>query len=253
MVFYLCLDLYVSANVHLSKLLVTFGEGPLTETPPGIPPTSQADWPTKLGASAGFITAMKWTTSIESLLLRDIPLDMAASIAPTLLRAISCWSTLTHLSFRVALDDPGNSEDSDGTSLLTPPFPGLSFLASKIRRYCPILEELEFHFDKGLVVEEDLTHSLETCECTTHGCSGHHRLRKLRINTGSTVDESRRLDLSVSRKIKIATFLDRLFPALEVVEGSAEEVWDEIGKWVQAFREPRERFAAQVYAVLDGF
>ncbi|TEB19888.1 hypothetical protein FA13DRAFT_1780289 [Coprinellus micaceus] len=84
------------------------------------------------------------------------------------------------------------------------------------------------------------------------GRGSRHPLRILRINTGITVEESKHIvELPVPRKVQIATFLDRLFPRLKEVSGSARDVWDEIAAWVKSYQEQREHFVQMVEVMIS--
>ncbi|KAJ3515699.1 hypothetical protein NMY22_g14382 [Coprinellus aureogranulatus] len=113
--------------------------------------------------------------------------------------------------------------------------------SDRCRTYSAILSPLSLAFPFLASLREE---SLEEYSSTSQGI--HHPLRKLKVNTGGTLLESSRLGLSLSRKADIAMFLERLFPVLATVEGSASTVWDDIGELIVAFRKQRERVAADL-------
>jgi hypothetical protein len=78
-----------------------------------------------------------------------------------------------------------------------------------------------------------------------------HPLRELRINTGATRSESEVLDLPLQRKVDIAMMLDRLFPNLESVSGSAGAQWDEVGVLLKAFQKQRSFVLREVEGLFD--
>jgi hypothetical protein len=250
----LSIGLYLQAKPELRILIVSFTGIPILQSSP-IPSAGRSEWRSEKETREVMRFWLKRLRKLRKLAISDIPFDLATSISPTLLRAISRWEHLTSLRFRVRLD-ASEPELSTRTFFSTPLFPGISFLASKIWRFCPYLEEMEYHFDKTLVAEEDLSESLKACETSMEGPlleergsvrpKAHHRLQRLCINTGTTAEESKQMQLPVSRKIQIATFLDRLFPALVVVEGSAKESWSEIEAWVKSYQEQREYIVARV-------
>ncbi|KAJ3540174.1 hypothetical protein NMY22_g4412 [Coprinellus aureogranulatus] len=192
-----------------------------------------------LKAKKSFPLSLTKLKALRQVSFKDVPYSLAAAIYPDISTAIPSWTLLQGLSFRIDLKTPSPT-DVGPTPPSSPPFVGLSFLASVVRNDCPNLEELEFHFNKVLVREE----SLEEYSSTSQGI--HHPLRKLKVNTGGTLLESSRLGMSLSRKADIAMFLERLFPVLATVEGSASTVWDDIGELIVAFRKQRERVAADL-------
>lgn len=196
-------------------------------------------------------TATRWFPSLPKALrflhhlsFMDIPYDMAVAISPSIRTCMVSCSIARYASFRVQLGDGSVAR----LPLPTAAFPSLSFLQSTVWKHSTSLEEFEFHFDKALVEEEPLVEPLDSCPSPSQ-----HPLRQLTINTGVSQAESTKLNLSASRKADIAMLLDRLFPRLEVVSGTAKEVWDEVGVMVKAFQKQREYIFAQVDGILDRF
>jgi hypothetical protein len=59
------------------------------------------------------------------------------------------------------------------------------------------------------------------------------------------------LDMSRTREVEIAMYLDRLFPQLQVLQGPAEDgvVWGEIETLVRSYQTVKEHVYAQVEAM----
>ncbi len=76
-----------------------------------------------------------------------------------------------------------------------------------------------------------------------------HGLRILKIQTLQA--NERGLQLSAKRKVEIAMYLDRLFPQLEVVQGSAGDgsVWEEIEMLLKSYQTVKEHVYARVEAM----
>lgn len=193
-------------------------------------------------AARGFPQSLQHLRKIRGISFIDIPYSLASASTLSILGAIGYWATITRVTFRILHSESAETPTATSSS----PFPGLSFLSSTVWRSCPNLQELEFHFNRNLVVEEDLAQSLDACRSTVH-----HPLRELRINTGANRAESEELDLPLPRKVDIAMMLDHLFPRLDILSGSAGAQWDEVGVLVKAFQKQRGFVFREVEGLFD--
>ncbi|KAJ3540177.1 hypothetical protein NMY22_g4416 [Coprinellus aureogranulatus] len=255
---YICLALYLSCNPTLSKLKLEFRKGNLGS----IPSVARDEWPSIYDATDRFLYALKNCRDVDSLTISEAPMALAKPAFPVILQGIREWKHLTALCITVELPASESRQERAGEPR-TPTFPGLAFLAWNVWMYFPNMRSLESQFDRVLVEGEDLEKPLEACEAALKGHhtttgkhpypEGGHPLRTLRIRTGESVPGSSELHLNLSRKVQIATFINRLFPMLECVEGSASEVWREIDTWVKSYREQSERIFSQVDDILSHY
>ncbi|KAJ3523874.1 hypothetical protein NMY22_g11244 [Coprinellus aureogranulatus] len=189
-------------------------------------------------------SALDAVRKVQRMSFIDAPYRLATTILPMLCQSMARWNALTFFHFRIRLDDSSTSVFSSLS-----PFPGISFLATTVWQHCRQLQELELHFDRDMIVSgEDLEEPLESALPGT----SPHPLRELTINTGTTLEESKKLELTAQRKVDIAMFFDRLFPKLEVVGGSAVELWHEVDVLVKGFQRQRRYFTAEMEGRLGG-
>ncbi|KAJ2923466.1 hypothetical protein H1R20_g13628, partial [Candolleomyces eurysporus] len=190
---------------------------------------------------ADTIAVMQRTTNLKQVIMLNVPPLLRDSTAYVLRCALPCWPQLTTLVFNVH-EEPISSNTESEEVLYGPS--GLYFLGATIWKSCARLEELEFHFDEAEIAKEKLLDS----EVFGHGgcpSSGDdHPLRILTINTTSS-----RLDLDLRRKIEIATFLDRLFPRLDRLQGSASGVWEEVEMLIGSYQAVKEHVYARIEAL----
>ena len=236
-----CGWLFLQPNPQLEALFIDFFFQDIPPMHAFIIRTDEAQAQTPL---LEYLNGLK---SIGQFSVTGIPCRLATDVSPQISQAMYLWRRVKEVTFRVqpeAQVTPAGASAGSNPS----PFPGPSFLSSTVRDCCPNLEKLEFHFDKALITDESLEAVLESREIPQI----RHPLRELKINVGDTIAAGAELNLPASRKADIAMFLDRLFPQLEVVDGSASAVWREVGVLVKAFRRQREHFVAQVEGVLTG-
>ncbi|TEB32879.1 hypothetical protein FA13DRAFT_230516 [Coprinellus micaceus] len=243
---HLALGLYLQANPNLEVLDVRFGEAALGVSPEVLPLESRVHWPTVHDASDVLSSALQASRSIREILLHHIPFHLAIPTSRILCDAMpSIGASLVSLRMYVNVKPVPNSGESasQGTA-----FPGLSFLASTVRLRCPSLKRLAFHFDANIVRHEDLAESLRHCEerlqqlATSGHLSRDHQLSFLEVSSGTPTETSIQIGLSVDRKVKIASFLDRLFPHLNDVSGSGvwgPGTWLNINDLIKSFQDVR--------------
>ncbi|KAF6757980.1 hypothetical protein DFP72DRAFT_1167833 [Ephemerocybe angulata] len=202
-------------------------------------------------AESNVTSAFKKSTNFKVVKFIEMPAILWKSLSHILQGSAPHWTLVTTLTFTIqaGIGDRANSNND------IPPntFPGLSFLASAIWRNCPKLEFLTFQFDEDKVILEDLTSALSTSYKSAASALERypgrgHLLRELTINTG-VGEGSGTLALDLPRKVQIVTFLDKLFPNLVEVRGSATSVWEEIGTWVAAYQELKDDFCAHIEAL----
>ncbi|KAF5339156.1 hypothetical protein D9611_011190 [Ephemerocybe angulata] len=191
----------------------------------------------------------KIASNIKAARFIDMPPILWRSLSSVLRASIPHWKLLTTLIFTI---QAGIGDEAANNAIPINGFPGLSFLASGIWNNCPNLEILIFQFDEDKVILEDLTSILSTsyqsAASTLERYPTGHPLRELTVNTG-VGEGSGTLALDLPRKVQIVTFLDKLFPNLVEVKGSATTVWEEIGTWVAAYQELKDDFCAQIEAL----
>ncbi|TFK25460.1 hypothetical protein FA15DRAFT_668539 [Coprinopsis marcescibilis] len=102
---------------------------------------------------------------------------------------------------------------------------------------CQSLEHLELQFNEDEIRKHSLPSIPDSGEYD-------HGLGTLGIITDKT-----HLGLTVHDKIAIATFLDRLFPDLQEVWGTAKEEWEEINAWIQSYQALRARALATYFNI----
>ncbi|KAJ2911907.1 hypothetical protein MD484_g8507, partial [Candolleomyces efflorescens] len=175
-------------------------------------------------------------TDLKQVHMMNVPPSMMKSIASVLRIAMSSWPHLKILRFCVQ----GQSTSSILTEKVSSSLPGVRFLGNTVWKSCPELEELEFHFDEDIIAQETLMAS-STLQASS---SREHPLRILRINTSSST-----LDLDLRKKIEIATFLDRLFPGLDILRGSALNTWEEVEMLVKSYQGVKEHVYARIEAL----
>ncbi|TEB19887.1 hypothetical protein FA13DRAFT_1820597 [Coprinellus micaceus] len=155
MAFHLCIGLYLSGNPSLRELVVSFKQVDRTPAPPSQSSTNRNDWPSAQVASGCFTHSLEASRHVQMLTITDMPPHIAILSYPNLIYATNSWELLCTLHIQVALPAGAELQDAE-TRLFARLFPGLSFLASNVWKHFPNMENLELHFDGGLIAEEDI-------------------------------------------------------------------------------------------------
>jgi hypothetical protein len=185
--------------------------------------------------------AMQHATDLKQIHMMNVPPSLMKSTASVLRSAMPSWPHLTILVFCVQ-EQPPSPNSNLTTEKVSSGLPGVYFLGNTVWQSCPQLRELEFHFDEDIIEQEKLGVSIAFR--TSSSRDNDHPLQILRINTTSST-----LDLSLGKKIEIATFLDRLFPRLDILKGSALGVWEEVEMLVKSYQAVKEHVYARIEAL----
>ncbi|RXW18323.1 hypothetical protein EST38_g7535 [Candolleomyces aberdarensis] len=230
---------YLPRSRGLERLSITFLSGkPLGVEEPEDGQSRQQQVEEQQGRPT-VVSTLQGSAKLKEVFMRNVPPSLVKSAVYSLQQAMPKWSQLTMLVFQPR-QQPISTE-SQSTLPVAGESTGLSFLGTTVWTRCNNLQELEFHFDEAEIATEDL---LNSQAFKSSSRDDDHPLRILRINTTSS-----RLELDLRKKIEVATFLDRLFPRLDRLQGSASGVWEEVGMLIKSYQAVKEHIYARIEAL----
>jgi hypothetical protein len=237
---YLSLSIYLEHNSKLQNLSVSFVDGPRASQ--GVRQETLAERKAMEDRDDCIIDS----ESLQHLVFDDVPLHLTNPVLNLLKKSMRWSHQLKTVIFR-AHDTKSNIQANANP-------PGLSLLEDLLwKEHFPShnMEHLEFLFDGKQIVDEDLlgSNAFKRRQGSPAATLHSHGLRILKIQTLQANGQG--LQLSAKRKVAIAMYLDRLFPRLEAIQGSAGDggVWEEIEMLVKSYQTVKEHVYAQVEAM----